>query len=88
MKRAAVVVPLLILIGLAGCAGQATAADPTVTCIDVAVEYGLSDDRTDGAEFCVWLEDHETLLGDKSFAETFSDLDLAREWAKAEVAKQ
>lgn len=86
MKRLLVVAPLLLI--LTGCAAQPAEADPLATCIDVSVEYGLAADRQEASDVCVWLRDeHPALLEPSTFDETFGDVDSAREWAKAEAAK-
>ena len=76
-----------VLLALAGCASEAP-EDPIVACIDVNVEYGLAADREEAGDFCAWLQDHETLLGGATFDETFSDPQLAKEWAEAELSKK
>lgn len=86
MKRLIVAAPVLVL-ALSACAAEET-LDPMTTCIDVLVDYGIAEARSEAAEFCVWLGDHEGQLGGRTFEETFSDLDLAREWAEAEIAKE
>lgn len=87
MKGLAVLVPVLLVALLSSCASQ-NSADPMDTCIDVNMDYGLAADYDEARDFCDWLADHEALLGEgQTFEETFSSLDLAREWAETEAAK-
>lgn len=86
MRKLLALAPLLLI--LAGCS-TAEPADPLATCIDVSVEYGVTADRQEASDLCVWLRDeHPALLEPSTFDETFGDLDSAREWARAEVAKE
>lgn len=85
MKRCLAVVPVLLI--LTGCAAAEPAPDPLVTCIDVAVEYGITADRPDAQELCTWLQGKPAML-DAPFDEVFGDLDTARAWARDEAGKQ
>jgi hypothetical protein len=86
MRKLLVLAPLVLI--LAGCAAPEP-ADPLVTCIDVNVEYGLAADREEARDVCLFLrDDHPALLEPSTFDETFGSLDAAREWAKAEAAKE
>lgn len=84
MRKPLLLLPVLLIV--AGCAPQEP-ADPVSMCVDVNVEYELATDKADAADFCAWLQEHETLLGGATFEETFSDSASAREWAEAEIAK-
>ena len=87
MNRLALIPLVAIMLTVAGCSASQPAADPQATCVDVSTEYGLADDEAEAADFCVWLKEHETLLGGSTFEETFGDSASAREWAEAESAK-
>ena len=89
-RRLALILPAALL--LAGCAAApADDVDPLVACIDVALEYGIVDDRAAARDVCVWVRDRDEPgplngAGD-TFDQVFSDPQLAREWARVEAGK-
>jgi hypothetical protein len=85
LRRTLIILAVPVVLVLGACAAEAS--DPMVSCIDVSVEYGVAADRSEASEICVWLQDHEARLGGATFEETFTDSDLAREWAKSELEK-
>lgn len=81
---AAPLASLAAVLALASCSAD---VDPIVRCIDVTVEYGIAEDRADGADLCAFIEENRGLLGERSFTEVFGDESSARDWARAELAK-